>query len=68
MARSTCVYVVLTEGGVPLAGFTVKHELVTWLRRGSENPDDVQIWRCGDGPWQKPPVRLDVAELLGGAR
>ena len=29
--------------------FTVKHELVTWLRR---NPCECEVWRVPDGLWR----------------
>jgi hypothetical protein len=47
MARSTVVYVVMLNRLV-LAGFTVKHELVSWLGR---QPDThaFRIWRAQDG-------------------
>lgn len=67
MARSTCVYAVLTEGWTPLAAFTVKHELVTWLRRQGDAARGLEVWRCGDGLSRGKPVELDVAELLGDA-
>jgi len=52
MARSTYVYVVLRDGE-PVAGFTVKHELKTWLER---NPGHDQVWRLGDGGGRPPQV------------
>lgn len=45
MARATYIYIV-TEGNRPVAAFTVKHELKTWLER---NPGDYVLWRGGDG-------------------
>jgi hypothetical protein len=47
MARSTYVYVVISnDNGLPVAGFTVKHEMKTWLER---NLGDYTIWRLADG-------------------
>lgn len=34
------------KNGTPVVGFTVKHEMMTWLER---NPGDYAIWRLGDG-------------------
>lgn len=68
MARSTCVYVVLKRGR-PKAGFTVKHELISWLQR---HPDDsFKIWRLADNPHEssyypsKPPA--DITEEIRGS-
>lgn len=47
MARSNCVYVVMDED-LPVAGFTVKHELVSWVRRYGYEP--LTIWRLKDNP------------------
>lgn len=56
MARSSYVYVVMKNGvGLPIAGFTVKHELKTWLGR---NPGDYTIWRLSDGLHQREPVNM----------
>lgn len=49
VARSTYVYVVLN--GVPVAGFTVKHELVSWIRGNIELHDTCKIWRLPDAPY-----------------
>ena len=45
MARATYLYLV-TQEGQPVAAFTVKHEMMTWL---SLNPGEYQRWRMGDG-------------------
>jgi hypothetical protein len=55
MARSSYVYVVM-NGDIPVAGFTVKHELVTWLGR---NPGDYVIYRLGD-KGSRPPVIMTL--------
>jgi hypothetical protein len=54
MARSTYVYVVM-DGTEPVAGFTVKHEMATWLER---NPGDYTIWRLSDGLMQSRPPAI----------
>jgi hypothetical protein len=54
MARSTYVYVVL-RGGEPVAGFTVKHELLTWLEHHHGNH---VVYRLGDGGAGRPPQRM----------
>lgn len=61
MARSSYIYVVT---GVldyePVAGFTVKHELVSWLK---DHPDDHFVWRIPDGRYSKrKPV--DITEEM----
>lgn len=63
MARSAYTYVVILDGR-PVAGFTVRHELVDWLSRQGDGVLDLAVWRCGDGLNQKPPVELDVNELV----
>jgi hypothetical protein len=63
MARSTNIYVVLSEANInlgttarPLAAFTVKHELASWLdKRGWDY--DWRIYRIPDGGLGEP-VRL----------
>lgn len=45
MARAQYVYVVQQVGCItPLAAFTVKHEMETWLHEHATN-DDIIIWR-----------------------
>ena len=55
MARSNYVYVVLEnayEGDDVIAGFTVKHELISWLRRHPEvTCGSWQVIRLRDGAW-----------------
>lgn len=59
MARSTYVYVVLlAEDNLPVAAFTVKHELKTWIEmRPSEK---YRIFRVRDGRWQEPEQRTEM--------
>lgn len=50
MARSTYIYIVESNRGVPLAAFTVKHECAHWIR--SEDLMRrylVSIWYDGRG-------------------
>lgn len=66
MARSTYVYVV-QEGDVVAAGFTVKHELMTWLRRQGPRLGALEVTRVHDGgdrPEQNATV--DAVDLLQG--
>lgn len=70
MARSTYVYVVLLAGN-PYAGFTVKHELVSFLRGKKTWATgvfvDLEVWRMPDGGRAgatRGPVVVDIAELL----
>lgn len=67
MARSHATYVVLLDG-LPLAGFTVRHELVTWLDRQGSVARELEVWRCGDGLSQEKPRPLSVDQLLGASR
>lgn len=68
MPRSTCIYVVVNsfqEWLPPLATFTVKYEMVIWLKQQSPTLlKDVTIWRCQDGTHQsKPPSEISLASL-----
>jgi hypothetical protein len=51
MARSTYIYLVTGPLRIPVAGFTVKHELQTWLER---NPGEYELWRLSDGGSREP--------------
>jgi hypothetical protein len=57
MARSTYVYVILNHD-IPVAGFTVKHEMMTWLER---HQGRFVIYRLSDGDHR--PV-VDITEEL----
>jgi hypothetical protein len=49
----------------PVAAFTVKHELVTWLQRQPPHRlTDYYVYRMGDGPGQGEPVEVSQASLL----
>ena len=67
MARSQYIYVVeeLRNWGARLVcGFTVKHELVSWLK---SNPgSNYRVTRIRDGRLREdnPAVLLDLTELL----
>jgi hypothetical protein len=65
MARSTYIYAVVQavvdDHGV-MAAFTVKHELVSWLRRQNDT-SGVYVLRMRDG--YPGCVRVEVNELLG---
>ncbi|MFC4373286.1 hypothetical protein ACFO5K_04155 [Nocardia halotolerans] len=62
MARSTYIYVV-TDGLGVISAFTVKHELVSWLRR---NPaPSHRVTRVNDGPHSGTRITdIDITELL----
>jgi len=54
MARSTYVYVVVDDNGIPFVACTVKHELLTLLDSGAmdyvrRRPDRYTVWRVRDG-------------------
>lgn len=51
MARSTYIYLVY-DGNSLAGGFTVKHEMLTWIAQQKFN-NKPQIWRIGDGLYQK---------------
>jgi len=67
MARSSYIYLVRDLDKEPLAGFTVKHELESWLDGHGRN---VLVTRLKDGggrrqPWMKfdPLTQLDPVTL-----
>jgi hypothetical protein len=72
MARSPAVWIVVNDIGIPVAAFTVKHELCTWLWK-FENPqsiDHLHGWKVTDGVrhWfsrddRSGPWPLDLNEL-----
>jgi hypothetical protein len=70
VARSDYIYIVLKDmlGTPPVAAFTVKHELLYWLRQRTEAElAGHDVYRCKDEGWNmphKPPVKLDIEELL----
>jgi hypothetical protein len=48
MARSVYIWLVLGSEREPLAAFTVKHELITWLERCEMNEDNCTLWKIAD--------------------
>jgi len=46
MARAGYVYLVM-QGEKPIAGFTVRHELETWLEKFEED-GPYKVWRAPD--------------------
>lgn len=70
MTRSTYVYVVIgdpTKSGwpreIPLAVFTVKHELAWWLDNVCYDRETVNVIRLRDGVHPGAPVHLDPLTL-----
>ena len=67
MARSSYVYIVmgpspdLMSDDVPVAAFTVKHEMITWLKKCQI--DGPGVLRLRDGRTCTP-VDMDLSELL----
>lgn len=64
MARATYIYVVM-DGHEPLAAFTVKHELVSWVRRGHLG-QITGIWRIPDNAFpgrSKENITSEIREL-----
>lgn len=74
MARSTYVYVVMSLFE-PIAGFTVRHELVTWLHQRNRSYGyttiafrDLRVVRLPDGgraSTTRQPTEMSIPELLG---
>ena len=72
MARSTYIYVAafnpryhVREFKALEAAFTVKHELVSWLHKLTEDEiRDTLVHRLRDNAPGQPVVTLDVKELL----
>jgi hypothetical protein len=70
VSRSHCIYVVFDAFVVPIAAFTVKHEMVSWLEHQKARYH-VELWsvsRFPDNPgfldeWRNP-VELPIKELL----
>lgn len=60
MARSQYVYVVQAKGCItPLAAFTVKHEMETWLSRYN-GPADLIYWRVRNADQTVTRLDFDV--------
>jgi len=59
MARAETIWIVLSDAGAvdPVAAFTVKHELETWLSR-REDRSELLIYRLPDGGSATPKVQL----------
>ena len=67
MARSQYIYQAQLDGR-PVAAFTVKHEMLTWLR--ALNPTYVErlgLWRLTDNMITTP-VELELGTLLEGKK
>lgn len=73
MARSETIWLVqlMGETVLPIAAFTVKHELITWLKRHREGWPKYVIFRMADNPgtgdYYQPPKTLAVSELVPDA-
>jgi hypothetical protein len=60
VARSSYIYVV-SEACGPVAAFTVKHELMTWLHHQPEDHlPPLHVFRCRDSPWREAPAPVDI--------
>lgn len=72
MARSSYIYIVFQKGSaLPLAPFTVKHEMITWIRNNRFNAyanGDISVFRYQDAGYchfGTPTMELmDIAELM----
>lgn len=60
MSRSTHVWVVVHTGCIPIAAFTVRHELAGWCERSL--PDDARVWRVTDGGNQRRHEIRDITD------
>lgn len=67
MARAYTIWIVQAYGGcsTPLAAFTVKHELVTFLQGKTRGKlDELVVWRMRDGDKTAVPERIEAHTLL----
>lgn len=55
--------VIENDAPIPEALFTVKHEMVTWMKRNYKKDDSIEVFRYRDG-WRDPAVRLNTEELF----
>ena len=67
MARSQTIWLVM-QAGLPVAAFTVKHELASWLEM-QPHRSHLTLFRCPDKPSWHPdyyeaPVQVTAAEVL----
>lgn len=66
MARAHTIWIVVDElGGVPLAAFTVKHELVTWAERHPNILADCRIFSVPDGHSERTIKEISLGEIIG---
>lgn len=65
MARCTSIWLVFGQNGGVRATFSVRHEMVTWVRK-QDDPADWHVFRYRDNPRfaDDLPVRVDMGELL----
>lgn len=66
MPRSTSIYLVRDEKNDIIAGFTVKHELMSYLERFGVLTG-LTVTRIPDGLRTRAPLILGAKELLGWA-
>jgi hypothetical protein len=65
MARSSYVYIVQSAAtGTPEAGFTVKHELVTYLDKRDPTRPPYRIYRMRDGGKEPEHTKILIREEL----
>lgn len=72
MARSSYIYIVFQKGSdLPVAPFTVKHEMVTWIKRNRYNAyanGDITVYRYPDAGYchfEEPArVPMDISKLM----
>lgn len=70
MARSTYIYLVrsggLLDNEIPVAAFTVKHELKSWLERKTpEVRAPMHVYRIRDGR-EEAVIEISVLDILAG--
>lgn len=61
MARSSYIYIVSDGLGV-LAAFTVKYEMINYIR--GLDPTGLSVYRVADGRRKSDPYYYDVKELI----
>jgi hypothetical protein len=65
MARAHTVWIVI-KNKTPVCAFTVKHELISWLKENRKGWNLWEVWKLPDGGHPIfAPTRLEFKEDLG---
>lgn len=62
MARAARVWVVVHNGCIPIAAFTVRHELLGWAEHNL--PADARVWRVTDGGGRRIHETKDITHEI----